>query len=544
MYKVFLVDDEIIVRHGIRDCIKWDKTNFIFSGEAPDGEFALSLIQEIKPDILITDIKMPFMDGLQLSQIVRKSMPWIKIILLSGHDEFCFAREAMRIGVTEYLLKPVTSEELFTALNKVAIQIENEKKESENTEKIKKLFTQNVSMFREKFLNELTLGIISPAEVIDNCTHFNINIISRFYIVEIIELEIAKKDSTEGEYSELLKAEVIIDDIVMGNSRVIKFRRILGEIILILKGDNTENLEENAYGLAQSIKYDVERKTSCVLGISIGSVRERIQGITQSYKDANEIRNYRYIYGNRKILGISDIKCAIRGKKEFINIGKNDVYDFLKCGLKSDVRFFVNKYIDNLNEVEMKSLIYIYYLFLDIVLNASRFINELGGEIEVLIPWVANLENYITGIDSIEKFEELAENTLNIVLEFRDTRVEKKYDSTINKAKEYIHNNFSNHSISLNSVASFVNVSPSHFSTIFSQETGDNFIEFLTKVRVKKAMELLKTTSLKSSEIAYDVGYNDSHYFCYIFKKAVGLTPKEYRNEELISKRKSSILSF
>jgi two-component system, response regulator YesN len=531
VYKVFLVDDEIITRHGIRDCTKWDKTDFVFSGEASDGELALPLIQEIKPDILITDIKMPFMDGLQLSQIIRKNMPGIKIIILSGHDEFTFAREAMSIGVTEYLLKPVTYSNLLESLNKVADQIENEKKEKENAEKIKKQLAQNTLLFRDKFLNELTLGLISPVDGIDNCTRFNINIISKFYIVEIIELEIAKKDSSEGEYSEILKTEALIDNVVMKNNEVIKFRRILGEIILIIKGDNAENLEETAYVLAQSLKSEVERNISCILRISIGSVRERIQGITQSYKEANEIKNYRYIYGKRKILGISDIKSTIESKKEFIKIGKNDVYEFLKCGLKSDVGNFVDQYIDNLNEVGMKSLIYIYYLFLDIVLNASRFINELGGEIEQLIPSVANLENYVTGIDSIEKFEELTENTLKKVLEFRDTRVVKKYDSIINKSKEYIHTNFLNPSISLNSVASYVNVSPSHFSTIFSQETGESFIEYLTKVRVKQAMELLRTTSLKSAEIAYNVGYSDAHYFCYILKKAIGITPKEYRNE-------------
>jgi two-component system response regulator YesN len=531
VYKVFLVDDEVVVRHGIRDCINWEKTDFVFSGESPDGEFALPLIQEIKPDILITDIKMPFMDGLQLSQIIRKNMPWVKIIILSGHDEFDFAREAMRIGVTEYLLKPVTSDDLFESLKKVAVQIENEKKERENAEKLKNQLAQNTPLFRDKFLNELLLGMISPVDVIDNCSSLNINIISKFYIVEIIELEITKKDSTEGGYSEVLQAETLIDNVVMKNSDVIKFRRLLGEIILIIKGDNAESIEETAYGLAQSVKYDVERKTSCILGISIGSARERIQGITQSYKEADEIKNYRYIYGKSKILGINDIKTSVGGKKEFIKIYKNNVYDFLKCGLKSDIHFFVNQYISNLNEVEMKSLIYVYYLFLDIVLNASRFIDELGGEIEQLMPWVADLENFVAGIDSIDEFGELTENTLNKVLEFRDTRVEKKYDSIINKAKEYIHKNFSNPGISLNSVSSYVNVSPSHFSTIFSQETGENFIEYLTKVRVKKAMELLKTTSLKSAEIAYDVGYNDPHYFCYIFKKAVGNTPKEYRNE-------------
>lgn len=530
MYKVFLVDDEIVVRHGIRDCINWESTNFIFSGEAADGELALSLIQEMKPDILITDIKMPFMDGLQLCQIVRKNMPWVKIIILSGHDEFCYAREAMRMGVAEYLLKPVTSEDLLETLYKVELQIEKEKKERENAERIKRQLAQNTPLLRDRFLNELLLGLIPPVEVIERCASLNINIISKYYAVLIIEAQIFGGNPAEEQYSEIKKAEALIDGVLLRDRKVIKFRKNLGEVILIVKGECAEGLETEAHCLAQTIKLEVEEKTTCILGICIGGVSERIKGITESYREAEEIKSYRCIFGKHKILSMDHIKSHTSEKKEFVDICKNDVNDFLKCGLKSDVGFFVNQYIDNLIRVEMKSLLYIYYIYLDMVMNAARFVNELGGEIEQIIPWVLNLENLVAGIDSIEKFARLAEDTLIRVLEFRDSRVEKKYDGIINKAKEYINNNYFNSDISLNTVSSFVNVSPSHFSTIFSQETGENFIEYLTKVRVKKAKELLKTTSLKSTEIAYNVGYNDPHYFSYIFKKAIGITPKEYRN--------------
>ncbi|RCX14848.1 two-component system response regulator YesN [Anaerobacterium chartisolvens] len=531
MYKVFLVDNEITIREGIRSSVKWEDTDFTLCGEAADGESALPLIQEMKPDILITDIKMPFMDGLQLSRIVKKNMPWIKIIIISGHNEFDFAREAMRIGASEYLLKPIGSEELIESLNKVMRQIQNEKKERENVEKIKKQLEQNAPLFRDELLSELVLGIIPPEKAVDKCACFNINIISAFYLIEIIESEIKKKDPIEMEYSELLRCEVLINNVAAESSEILKFKRGPGKIVIIVKGNSPEVLEETAYGLAQSIKYEVQRNTSCVIDISIGSAREGIQGITESYKEADSIKNYRHIYGRNKILGINDIKPVTGGKKEFIKIDKNDVCDFLKYGLKSDVGLFVKQYIDDFNDVEMSSLLYIYYVSLDVVLKSSRFIGELGGSMEQLMPEVARLESFVIDIDSMEKFKEMMEKVLNKAFEFRDVRVEKKYYSTINKAKEYIQNNFSDTNISLNSVASYVNVSPSHFSTIFSQETGETFIEHLTKTRIRKAMELLKTTSLKSSEIAYSVGYNDLHYFSYIFKKAMGMTPKEFRNE-------------
>ncbi|MCL2129541.1 MAG: response regulator, partial [Treponema sp.] len=129
MYKVFLADDEIVVREGIRNSIPWEKTSYSLTGEAPDGEIALSMIQDIKPDIVITDIRMPFMDGLKLSRIIKKTLPWIKIIILSGHDEFEYAREAISIGIDEYLLKPVSAQEMLKTMDKLAKQIDEEKEE-------------------------------------------------------------------------------------------------------------------------------------------------------------------------------------------------------------------------------------------------------------------------------------------------------------------------------------------------------------------------------------------------------------------------------
>ena len=120
-YKVFLVEDEIVAREGIRDHINWQAAGLEFCGEAPDGEIALPLIRAIKPDILITDIRMPFVDGLELCRIVRESMPWIKIIILSGYDEFSYAQEAIKLGVTEYLLKPIGAQDLLKALKKVTV---------------------------------------------------------------------------------------------------------------------------------------------------------------------------------------------------------------------------------------------------------------------------------------------------------------------------------------------------------------------------------------------------------------------------------------
>ena len=130
MIKIFLVEDEVIIRHGIRDTINWEENGFLFVGEAGDGEYAYPLILKTEPDILITDVRMPFMDGLELSRLVKKVLPDTKIIILSGYNEFDYAKEAIKIGISDYLLKPVSSSNLIDALKKVADTIKEEREKS------------------------------------------------------------------------------------------------------------------------------------------------------------------------------------------------------------------------------------------------------------------------------------------------------------------------------------------------------------------------------------------------------------------------------
>lgn len=531
MYKVFLVDDEIVVREGIRENVNWEETNFVLAGEAPDGEMALPLILEMKPDILVTDIKMPFMDGLALSRVIKKKMPWVKIIILSGHDEFNYAKEAISIGVTEYLLKPISSVDLIKSLETVSSLIESEKLERENIERLKSQLNDNSGLQRDRFLNELCLGMIQPADAIEKCALYKIDLIARYYLVEIIELGVNETVNSGDRYSEFLKVEAIISGIIENNSDIIIFKRDTEELVIIYKGDSLTSLEENAYSFAQSIKYEVERNTEYLLTIGIGYARERIQGLTKSIADAETAKNYKYIFGRNKIIGIKDIKTNIPGRDEFFKLDKTSIMAYLKYGAKSNINDYLSNYIQYLSEPNLNSLIFTYYAFMDLILTASKFVCELGGNIDELVPEISSLENILADMNSIGSFKKYAELILARVFDYRDSRVESKYCSIVAKAKEYINEKFYDPELSLISLASYVNMSPSHFSTIFSQETGETFIGVLTATRIRKAMELLRNTSSKSSEIAYSIGYNDPHYFSYLFKKVTGLTPKEYRLE-------------
>ena len=188
MLKVFLVEDEVVMRNGIKNTISWEKEGFEFVGEASDGELAYPLIKKEKPDILITDIKMPFMDGLELSRIVKKELPQIKIIILSGYNDFDYAKSAISIGVTDYLLKPIGSAKLLEAIRKVADIIETERENERILERYRKEMEENIQQEKHKLWSGLASNRLSTAELLEKGHQLGIDFTASAYQVVLFKL--------------------------------------------------------------------------------------------------------------------------------------------------------------------------------------------------------------------------------------------------------------------------------------------------------------------------------------------------------------------
>ena len=522
MYRVFLVEDEIVVRESIRDNVPWEGSPFVLAGEAADGEMALPLLEEIRPDILITDIKMPFMDGLELARIVRKNMPWMKIVIISGHDQFTFAREAIGIGVTEYLLKPVSAGDLLGTLGRIAGQIEKEARERESLESLTRCYKDSRQVMAERFLNDLVTGVVPLAEAIEKAKEFGLNLVGRCYIVAVITPEVSRESEPHRTYGEHLKAESLIHLLLQDNPDVVKFSRSLKEIVLVFRGENPEELESHCFAVCQSLKYEVERKTACTLTINIGSARERLQGIAESCAEAETASRFHYIFGRNRIVGIDDARRANLGGDDILRLDCRAVAEALRLGGREDLRRELHGYLARVRAGGMSSF-FLGYAQMNVVLAVARFVEELGGAAQEVLPATDRLEELLGD-------EQRLEEVLLAAFEFRENCRRNRYADLILRARAFIADSFGNPNLSLNTIARQVNVSPSHFSTIFSQETGQTVIEYLTAVRMGRAREYLKSSSLRSSEIAYKVGYKDPHYFSYIFKRHCGCTPSEFRD--------------
>ena len=521
-YKVFFVEDEIITREGIRDNVDWQASGFEFCGEAADGEMALPLLRAAQPDVLITDIKMPFMDGLQLSKIVRERMPWVKIIILSGHDEFEYAQKAINLGVTDYLLKPVTVQKLHNVLQKLTVQLDQERKEQENLKKLQEQVEENRETLRERLLFKLVVGAVSPTEAIEKGQLLELDLTARYYLVVILKIELG--DRTEQyDHDEYQQIQNNIVGLIEKNPDIFVLKRDWGDLILIMKGSTPEYLEEERDLLLDEIKHEVA-KSRYQLTIGVGASKKRIADIRQSFVDA--LISIQNPNGESR----SGLNHVVE-RAELLKVDKLAVENYLRSGVKDGFDEFFNAYLRPLGETALKSTLIKNYIFVDVILAAAKLVSELGGEVDKVIPELNSIETILSNVKSVDHLREQAYKILSTVLVYRDSQPNGQYKQLIHQAKEYIERHYMDSEITLNDVAAQANLSASHFSVVFSQEAGQTFKEYLTEIRINRAKELLRMTSLRSADIAYQVGYNDPHYFSSVFKKNTGLSPIEFRSQ-------------
>ena len=519
-YKVFFVEDEIVTREGIRDNVDWRASGFEFCGEAADGEMALPMLSMTKPDVLITDIKMPFMDGLQLSKIVRERMPWIKIVILSGHDEFEYAREAIHLGVTDYLLKPVTVQKLQSTLQSLSAQLDEERKAQEEHRKLAEQVEENQSMLRERLLFRMIVGAVSPTEAIEKGQALGLDLSARYYQVMILKIELG--DRTEQyDYEEYRKFQNVVTEISEKNPDIFALKRDWGDMILLVKGSVPEFLDEERDLLLEEIKREVG-KTRYQLTIGVGTSKSRIADLSQSFVEALEkVQDPAGKHSSSETIE----------RAELPKVDKSAVENFLRFGAKGDFDEFFDVHLRPLGEKALKSNLLKNYILMDVVLAVSNTVNDLGCDVDNVLPELASIETVMSSIQTMKQLRDQVHRMLVSVVEYRDSKPNDQYEQVIHRAKEYLNLHYADHELSLHEVAVHVNLSASHFSVVFSQGAGQTFKEYLTDVRINKAKELLRMTSLRSAEIAFQVGYNDPHYFSSVFKKHTGLSPMEFRTQ-------------
>lgn len=548
MIKVFLVEDEYAIREGIKRSIHWERDGFELVGEAGDGEVALPKIIKSKPDILITDIRMPFMDGLELSRLVKSEMPDIKIIVLSGYDDFNYAKQAISIGVEEYILKPVSEETLMEELKKVADVINKEQQENEAREKYVHDMEEIRILEQQKFLHDMIDGKLSIQESMAQGRKLGIEVTADCYSILLMQIFSGSAGDSDIESYSGIKEDIYsrIKDNCNDIPNVFLYDQVGDVLCFLIKADSQDELKNMIRRGIESIKNQMKDHSDMLYFMAVGKIVERIRDVNISYEDASRKFAERYMLEESAIFDGTAEKSE-RVNKEMFTAGKSSadkidlnsidagkisqktILHFLKNGTLAEVDNFTEEYLSSIGYEVLESMMLRQYVLVEALLSAAAFMKTVGVEGKELEEILGDTKDPAGFASSVDSAREYIRKLLNTILEYRNKLSDQKYIEIIDKAKEYIQNNYQNEDMSLQSVALEVNVSSNHFSAIFRKETGETFIDYLTEVRMEKARTLLVCTAMKTSEIGFQVGYRDPHYFSYIFKKTQGMSPKEYR---------------
>ena len=537
MLKTFLAEDEIVVRENIKKMVPWEQYGFELVGEASDGEMALPLIKKLKPDLLITDIKMPFMDGLTLCKVVKKEFPDIKIVILSGYDDFNYAKEAIGIGVEDYLLKPITKNAFLERLCEIRSRSEHEKSQREYYEQFHREMQEYEQNSSRDFFEGLISGTMDMGEMYERADKLGLDIVAEAYNILIFTLESENAAAGQSEtYSEWeARAREKIEGLFADHSYAMLFRNNVFSYGVLVK-EQKDNPGKNTRDCVESIR---EILSDAPAGqpwfIAAGEPVERLSNMKHSYNTAAQTYARRYLYDGH-ILYYRDLKEEELAKDDGRYLKKVDInamdpaiiQKFLGSGLKEETGNFVRDYFHAIGKEPMTSMVFRSYVILNVRFSVLSFLNRMGYCASALEE--SDTEDALEqGGASMEAAMAYAEKILQKAIEIRDENSGNKNRDILEHSIEYIKTHYMDENMSLNAVAQVANISANHFSALFSQNIGQTFIEYLTGIRMEHAKELLRCTGKRASEIALEVGYKDSHYFSYLFKKTQGMTPSDYR---------------
>ena len=542
MLKIFLAEDEVVVRETIKRMIPWEELGFELVGEAADGEMALPLLLRQQPDLLITDIKMPFMDGLTLARLAKKEIPGLKVVILSGYDDFNYAKQAIGIGVEDYLLKPITKNALIERLSEIRSRYEHEKTQKEYYEKFQREMQAYEKNSSRDFFEALVDGSMDMMEVYKRAEKLGLDIVAEAYNVLIFTMNCDEDFSGQRDEYSSWEAESLelLENFFAGHSSAMLFRSNIFSYGVLLKGQR-ETIEENTRACVDEIRKILSRQDGRrEWFLAVGQSVERLSQIQKSYHTASRAFSQRYLY-DENILYYDEMETmehpggqaetednAYLQKVDVNALNPAILQKFLSNGLQEETENFVKDYFYAIGQEPMESLVFRNYVILNVRFSVISFIKGLGCDTnemesadteEVLAESGKNMESAIA----------YAKKMISQAIEIRDQNSGNKNRSILKTAVDFIDSHYMEEDISLNTVANVANVSSNHFSALFSQNMGQTFIEYLTTLRMNKAKELLETTNMKISQIAKEVGFSNNSYFCRSFREFFGDTPEACR---------------
>lgn len=536
MLRVFLVEDESVIREGLRDKIPWEQYGFQFVGDAADGEMALPLIRRLKPDVLITDIKMPFMDGLSLSEIVKEEFPRTRIIIISGYDDFEYARQAIVVGVDQYLLKPITRAALRNALLELKEKISQDAEQKDYQAQ----FQDEMQAFEQfplrRFFEKVLDGKLSVKEIYEEAGKLSLQITAPSYNLMIFSLFEKESQPSRENRERFMRKQDEVFHYFLRHPQFLLFRLNVNSYGVLVKGESFQMEELTESGLDHIRRLCIPSQEHIGWYVAVGEPVERLSLLPQCYQRANHYFAYRFVLPGTHVLTEKTLASYLSDQEEkrvsnvdFIRMDPELIRDFLAKGEEREIHDFVESYLENIGH-GLKSRMFRGYVFFNIRVAVVTFLESIRADQK---DYQEELEQASSRApDSEEDIRGYFVQMLQIAMKIRDQINHYQGKKQIKQALDYIDSHFDQETLSLSLVAEQTGMSPNYLSTIFSQNVQKTFIEYVTEKRIEKARKLLRQTNKTSNEIAKEVGYRDAHYFSFVFRKLQGCNPREYRSEK------------
>ena len=484
-YKVILVDDEVEVIDVMKKKIRWNDLGFDVVGSATNGVKALELVEKLQPDVVLTDIKMPYMDGLELARKLNQDYPNIYIMLCTGFDEFEYAKEAVHLEIKEYMLKPISATELSESLMKLKATLDREREEKLNVKKLEDYFQEVLPKLQSNFFISLIEGRVREEDYERFLLDYQVDMKGPLFCCIIFHT--SENDVPDGMNPLLLSMSVEreIKQRLMENCNCQEFI-YMGNTILIMELHSEDEIAQLTDKCDRFCRW-AWRIMGAAVTAGVGTVCNNLYDISISYEGAREAVSYRVLYGTKRAI------------KETEKLHKNAAT--------------ISQY--NLATMEIVSG------FFKFCANNSMDFNEISGNVQ-------NLYERVTQLDESSMTNWIINMSMAISEKLRSTR-NSTSRRIITDAQNIVKDRYMEPALSLDDVCADLGVSNSYFSSIFKKETGQSFVSYLTDYRMDRAEEMVLNTDEKSYKIAEKVGYQDANYFSYVFKKKFGVSPSKYR---------------
>ena len=537
MYRILLVDDEILVRDAIKENIDWKSMDCELVGDCENGKQAAEFVQQHEVDIVLTDILMPYMDGIEFSRFLHDNYPDIVIVIFSGFGEFEYAKKAIQYGVSEYLLKPVTATELTGVIEKMKKKVDQQRIEQNKMEKLTRTsekYRKNAQIIRSKNMEALVNCTSDINQTIQRLTEMGIDISASSYRVAVFDIDLYsgmyQLDAEKRQESALMAFVLfnISDEIVTREDAGIAYQEGNNRVCILFKEKWSRNFTTKTREICREIQHKTKEVMGFDISMGLGKWVKKPEELIQSHDMAVETLQYRYLLGGNLLIDMEEQHSV-----QEINLSDmlSELKETMKTGQKEAVYQILNRIEEAIRQalvVKSRACMYLQQVIrtMDTACeDVSADMNRIHEDRDELLRQVTDQKSFEEACKVVRKH---TDRVFEILSEMNTSSSERQARLAI----DYIQNNYMDPNLSLNSICSYLNISTSYFSTIFKDETGETFTEVLSRTRMEKAKELLENTTMKNYEIAEKVGFSDPHYFGISFKKMTGCTPTEYAREK------------